>query len=308
MANGSRIKVVYIAGYGRSGTTLMSIALGQHPAILGAGEVTELSRHAWVNNTYCSCGHPLRDCAFWSSAVKRWLPSDQPTFLNDYRGRQLHFETQLVMQAMGLGVGRRAEFAKFIKETEELFRHIASVSRKTIIVDSSKMPSRAWALTRMRDVDVYLVHMVRDGRGVAWSLMKGYKRDVEAGLQREIAPKSALRTGIRWAMVNLAAEHLRRIVGARRYIRIRYEDFVANPVATMKAIGDMIDVDLQEIGAKLARGEAIEPYHQMAGNRLRMKSTVKMEKDDAWHTQMPEAKRRLFERVCGWLLKRYGYA
>jgi Sulfotransferase family len=308
MSNVPRIKVLYIAGYGRSGTTMMSIALGLHPSILGAGEITELSRHAWINNTHCSCGHPLRECSFWSAVVNNWLPARQTVALNDYRRRQEHFENLFVMQAMDFGIGRRADLGAYVSETEKLFRQIAAVSGKNIIVDSSKMPSRVRALARMKDVDLYVVHMVRDGRGVAWSLMKGYKRDVRAGLQRELVPKSALRTGIRWTTVNLAAEQLRHIVGPDRYVRVRYEDFVANPAEAMKTIGGMIGCDLQGVAERLARGEPIETYHQMAGNRLRMSAAIKMEKDEAWRSQMPETTRRQFEWIFGRFLARYNYA
>jgi hypothetical protein len=286
----------------------MSIVLGKHPAILGAGEVTELSRHAWVNNTYCSCGHPLRECSFWSAVVKHWLPSGQPEVLEAYQKLQLHFENQLVMQAMALGLGRRGDFAKYVAKSEELFRHIAKASGKSIIVDSSKLPSRARALANARDIDLYVIHMVRDGRGVAWSLMKSYKRDVKAGLQRELIPKSALRTAVRWSTVNLAAEQLRHVVGPERYMRVRYEDFVANPAATLALVGNMTGIEFHDVAASLERNEELEPHHQMAGNRLRMNPSIKLSRDESWRSEMPESKRRLFEHACGWLLRRYNYA
>jgi hypothetical protein len=92
-----------------------------------------------------------------------------------------------------------------------------------------------------------------------------------------------------------------------RYVRVRYEDFVTDPVLVMKRIGGMLGVDLQAVGEDLVRGAAMKPDHQIAGNRLRMHATVKMEKDASWHSQMPEPNKRFFTRVCGWLLKRYNY-
>jgi hypothetical protein len=308
MPSTPRLKLVYIAGYGRSGTTLLSIVLGKHPELLGAGEVTELSRHAWANNTYCSCGNPLRECPFWSAVTKDWIPPDQPEVLDAYRKLQLHFENQLVMQAMDFGLGRRADFTRYVAKSEELFQHISKVSGKNIIVDSSKLPSRARALAHARNIDLYIIHMVRDGRGVAWSLMKSYKRDVKAGLQRELTPKSALRTALRWSTVNLATEQLRRVVGPERYLRVRYEDFVANPAETLAHIGNMTGIEFDNVAASLERNEALEPHHQMAGNRLRMNQSIKMSRDESWREEMPEPKRRLFERACGWLLRRYNYA
>jgi hypothetical protein len=161
---------------------------------------------------------------------------------------------------------------------------------------------------RSGQFDIYVVHMVRDGRGVAWSLSKSYAKNVKAGLQRELKPKCVSRTSLRWTMINLAAEHLRRVAGPDNYIRVRYEDFAADPVTQLNRIGGMIGIDLGPIGEGLRRGDAVNPNHQIAGNRLRMNSTIKMEKDESWRSQMPEPKQRTVSRLCGWLLRRYKYA
>jgi hypothetical protein len=138
-------------------------------------------------------------------------------------------------------------------------------------------------------------------------LSKSYARDVSAGLQREIKPKSALRTSLRWSMVNLAAEGLRRAAGDGRYLLVRYEDFVTDPASVMTRIGEMIGVSLSEAGMRIAQGQGIRAGHQIAGNRLRLNPSIKMQIDETWRAEMPAAKRRAFESLSGWLLKRYDY-
>lgn len=298
------LTVLYIAGYGRSGTTLLSIALEQNPALFSAGEIHELTRHAWSQNTFCSCGLHLKECAFWAGVMKGWLPQDAAAFIDDYVGLQKRFEP---MNVAGAGARSGAAFDKFGDATAGLFRQISQASGKTVIVDSSKMPGRAAALAKMPGVDLYVVHLVRDGRGVAWSLSKSYARDVSAGLQREIKPKSALRTSLRWSMVNLAAEGLRRAAGDGRYLLVRYEDFVTDPASVMTRIGEMIGVSLSEAGMRIAQGQGIRAGHQIAGNRLRLNPSIKMQIDETWRAEMPAAKRRAFESLSGWLLKRYDY-
>lgn len=299
----SPLSVLYIAGYGRSGTTLLSIALEQHPALFSAGEIHELTRHAWSQNTFCSCGLHLQECAFWAGVMRRWLPAGNEKFLEDYVGLQKKFEPLSVLPSKAGG----AAFDRFAAPTARLFQEIAAASGKNLIVDSSKMPGRAAALARMPGLNVYVVHLVRDGRGVAWSLSKSYARDVSAGLQREIKPKSALRTSLRWSMVNLATEGLKRAVGPDRYLFVRYEDFVTDPASIMTRIGEMIGVDLSAAGARIAQGEGIKAGHQIAGNRLRLNPSIKMRIDETWRAEMPAGKRRAFESLSGWLLKRYDY-
>ena len=302
-----KVKVIYIAGYGRSGTTLLSIALEQHKDVFGAGEIHELTRNAWRQNAFCSCGEPLQSCSFWSAVAKTWGKDDPAEFLEDYRRRQGRFESLHALAALPL-LETAGDFSAFADETGRLFDIIASKSGKKVIVDSSKLPGRAASLARMASIDLFVVHLIRDGRGVAWSMMKAYKPDLKAGLQREIKPKSVYRTGLRWAMLNLGAERLKNIVGPQRYLRLRYEDFVRDPESALRRIGEMVEgLDLAPIGKAIHGGAAARPVHQIAGNRLRMNETIRLSMDEAWRADMPSKSRRDFSRLCGWLLQRYGY-
>ena len=126
------------------------------------------------------------------------------------------------------------QFAFYGRRTTRLFEAILSQSGKKTIVDSSKLPGRAMALALVPEIDLRVIHVVRDGRGVAWSLAKAYQREVKSGLQREIKPKSVSRTALRWTMVNLETEYLFRKLGPEKVMRLRYEDFVSNPADVMQ--------------------------------------------------------------------------
>jgi hypothetical protein len=303
------LRVLYIAGYGRSGTTLLDIALGQHAAIAGAGEIATLSRHVWSHNEYCSCGQPASDCPLWGPIGRQWSGSfPLPSSIVDYKREQENIESILGFRRILRRTLTRRSFQSYAEKTFRLFEAIKHHSGKEIIVDSSKLPGRALALTSIPGIDLFVVHLVRDGRGVAWSLLQSYKRDVKAGVQKEIRPKSALRTAARWCVVNVATEALRWKLGRGRYIRVKYEDLVVDPVPTLERIGEMIDLDLADIALKLQGGEPIQPTHQIAGNRLRMNKSIRLVGDEAWRTHLPARERAAFDRLGGWLLRRYGYA
>lgn len=303
------LRVVYIAGYGRSGTTLLDIALGQHAAVAGAGEIATLSRHVWSHNEYCSCGQPASDCPLWGPIGRQWSGSFPiASSIADYKRDQENIESILSSRRILRRTLNRQAFRSYADKTFSLFEAIKRHSGKEIIVDSSKLPGRALALTSIPGIDLFVIHLVRDGRGVAWSLLQGYNRDVKAGVQKDIKPKSALRTAARWCVVNVATEALRWKLGQRRYIRVKYEDLVVDPVPTLERIGELIDLDLADIALKLQTGEPIQPTHQIAGNRLRMNKSIRLVKDEAWRTQLPARERAAFDWLGGWLLRRYGYA
>ena len=208
------IRVLYIAGYGRSGTTVLDVALGQHPAVIGAGEIAELTRHVWRQNEYCACGKPARDCGFWSPVLRQWCEGSSFVLMPQYEDCQKKLEGFVGVAKSSSGLGLRKQFAFYARHTPRLFEAMLSQAGKKIIVDSSKLPWRAMALARIPEIDLRVIHVVRDGRGVAWSLAKAYERDVKSGLQREIKPKSVSRTALRWSMVNLGTEYLSRRLGS----------------------------------------------------------------------------------------------
>jgi hypothetical protein len=300
-------KLVYIAGYGRSGSTLLSIMLGQHNEVFGAGELTTLARHVWENNEYCSCGNPIRDCPYWSAVVEAWSKQQGATLVRDYGRLQDRFETIFSPSRMLRQTLRKSEFDEYARHTMRLLETTMKKSNRVFIVDSSKLPGRAAALASIPGLDLYVIHLVRDGRGVAWSLLKSYQRDEKLGLQKEIRPKSVMRTAFRWAFVNLATEMLALRLGSRRFIRIRYEDLATDPHNGLTRIGNLIGVELGGIGDAINVGVSLEPGHQMAGNRLRMNATIDVSPDLKWKSQMPGRQQALFTWVCALLLRRYGY-
>ncbi len=58
------ITVIALLGYGRSGSTLLDAVLGQHPDLVGVGELVQLHREGWHLNNYFACGARARDCPF----------------------------------------------------------------------------------------------------------------------------------------------------------------------------------------------------------------------------------------------------
>lgn len=297
------VRVIYIAGYGRSGTTLLDIALGQHPAVMGGGEIATLARHVWLNDEYCACGAAVQSCPMWSGIVEDWSEGDEPTLIEDYRRAQERTET-----IFGLGrLLERFRSTLHASRSAKLFRSIAIRSSSTVVVDSSKLPGRAFALAGTPGIELFVIHVVRDPRGVAWSLKKGYKRQVDVGIQRELLPKPLLYTALRWAVVNLATERLCRRVGSRRSMRIRYEDFVADPRGTVRRILTRVDPELAAQNRDMV-ANSISPQHQVAGSRHRMQPEIVVGRDEHWKETMPRFQRWLVTLACAPLLVRYGYS
>ena len=298
------VKLIYVAGYGRSGSTLLDIALGQHPHVLGAGEIMSVIRFAWENNEFCACGSRIRECSFWSKAMAEWT-SQRPALLETYRRDQERTESIFSWARITRRLFAAGSGATMPRRTAELLSLLSSHSGKPVIVDSSKLPGRGLALAPMAGVDMYVVHLVRDPRAVVWSMMKMIKKQIEAGVQKDLTPKPFLKTALRWMIVNLATEVLLARVGRKRSLRLRYEDFVSDPAGSMNRILELVG----ECGGGLPDGitTPFRPQHQGAGSRHRMQKQLGVSMDERWRTEMPRAKQWAVALCCAPLLVRYGY-
>ena len=173
--------------------------------------------------------------------------------------------------------------------------------------NSSKLPGRARALARVRGIDLRLVHLVRDGRGVAWSMRRRLAHDPRAGVQASKRERSVIRTGLLWMWTNLSTERTTRALGDQRAVRLAYENLVADPAAAMARLAAILGTDLSPLVDQLTTGTPLVAGHVMAGNRLRMNGRLQLRPDLDWQAQLPTGQRRLFEQLCRPVLRRYGY-
>ena len=71
MRQRDKIVVLYIAGWGRSGSTIMVNILGQLPGFAHVGEISNVWTRGVLENNPCGCGTPFGECATWSSIFAR---------------------------------------------------------------------------------------------------------------------------------------------------------------------------------------------------------------------------------------------
>lgn len=294
------LKLIYIAGYGRSGSTLLDIGLGEHPDVFGAGEIGEFTRRVWAMNEYCACGSRVRSCPLWSKVFSSWT-ADRENALAEYLPEQTAREKIISWRRLF-----RIDRERFGLRTRQLLLQISLASGRPITVDSNKVPGRGFVLASTAGVELYVVHLVRDPRAVVFSMMKTIKRQVKAGVQKDLRPKPLLHTALRWVIVNLAAEALVARVGRKRSIRVRYEEFVANPHATLRRVLGLVGKEPEQ---RLDDQSApLRPHHQVSGSRHRMQKQLLIRSDETWRWSMSPLRQLTVAAICAPLLWRYGYA
>ncbi len=302
-----KLKVIYILGYGRSGSTILGSLLGQHAQAVNVGEMVQLPNEGWRLNNYCACGQRGNDCHFWSEVKHRWLQLSDLGSVDEYISMQRRYlGVSASLPYIRPNAGSEPENLAAAQATAALYRAVAEVSGKNIIIDSSKLPQWAFAVSAVPDIDLRVIHLVRDGRSTAHSLAKTYQRDDVAGVQMDILGRPVWSTAFRWSVYNLLSEYF--ITTSRvPSLRLRYEDFTSNPSAALDNIGHLADMDYAAVAADVKAGKPLLAGHAIAGNRLRMNREIHLRSDDSSISKLNTVDEILFWAASGLMALRYGY-
>lgn len=306
-------QVVYLCGLGRSGSTLIERLLGELPGVCAAGEVVHLWERGLLAGERCGCGEPLLGCQFWrqvgETAFGGWDQVDVP------RLRRLQQRVDRTRFLPLLAAPRRpaafeAALTEYVSCYQRLYAAIEQVSGCPIVVDSSKLVSRAFCLQWCDGIDLRVVQVVRDSRAVAYSWTRQVSRpdSMTPSLMRRYPPASA---SLRWDLQN-GALHLLAARGTPT-LRVRYEDVTAAPEATLRKIAEFVGApgggDLGFIGGPDGRRWAdLTPAHTASGNPMRFQTgRIALRRDDEWRREMPTSQRYTVTILTYPLLARYGY-
>jgi len=299
------LKVIYIAGDGRSGSTLLDRLIGAYPDVFSCGELGNLLQSMGSTEEYCACSERAGECRFWQSVMRQWSRVVPGFSQEEYRMLQHRYERlrSLLFPLNDLSFnGRR--FARYAEYTRGLFEAISELSGAGVIVDSSKSPARALALSRVPGLDLRMLHLVRDVRGVAYSLRIPYRERPKEGPFANVRRRSNLRFVGTWALVNYFCERVRRKL-AHPILFIRYEDYTADPDIVLTGVASLLGVP--RIDYEVGAGHLLEQGHQIAGNVIRMGPVQKIAPDENWRSHFGSFMQKGMYLLVLPLMRRYRY-
>jgi hypothetical protein len=307
-------KVIYLGGMGRSGSTLAERLLGELPGVCIAGEIVHLWERGIVANERCGCGSEFRSCEFWTrvaeAAFGGWAKLDIKR-IGELRARVDRTRFIPLLARGSLTAGMRRDLTDYTAYYQRLYQAIAAVSGRGTVVDSSKHASLAFCLSHRDDLDLRVLHVVRDSRAVAYSWTTQVQRP-EAADQSFMTKYSPLRAAREWNAQNGALQLLAR--GSTPVLLVRYEDLVSAVKPTLRSIASFAGLAAEEPGlAFIGADEQVQwadlhRAHTAAGNPMRFTTgKIPIRSDDRWRTAMPESARRAVTALTLPLLSHYGY-
>ena len=288
----NRIPYVYVISTSYSGSTLLSVLVNAHPQVVSIGELANsigaLMKRGGNHGYYCSCGLEIRHCRFWENVTNLCLQNGIELDLHSF-DTNLNFGHGKYINKMLFGIAKRFTSLETLRDrllwmvpvfrnritslmhrNAILVQSILMAADKKIFLDASKDAKMAYYLTKNKNPDFKVIHLVRDIRGFINSCRKylgeGY---FEKALNN-------------WLRVNQAALKIKSNLPSEAYLLVKYERLCNNTAETIEEICEFIGVNPVDL-VTAAKGQ----QNHIIGNSMRLRPFNSIQVDEKWKKELP---------------------
>lgn len=258
----------FIVGVQRAGTTLLSKMMSQHPEILMEPKSVGFRMITGFSNLY------------------DLLPLNLQHDKNEFIAWLIENDTD----------GRLAQVIDY--QNVENYESVRDLIRGSIEKKVAKAAKTVWGdkspnLQHYLDdlllliPDVKILHIVRDGRANAYSMSRRSYQHLSLSAQK-------------WVDGNIFGIVNQRILGAKQYKMIRYEDLLSNPEKTGKEICQFLNIIFNTQMLQLSGSQLEQPESYV-------KNFFDASKIDNWKKQLNSKQIHQIEEIQGPLLKEMKY-
>jgi len=323
-----KIHLVYLLAASHSGSTLLAMLLNSHNEICTVGELKATSLGDPLQYR-CSCGSLIRECSFWlgisQDMAARGFVYDVTCAGTDirtgmsppvlkllkplYRGS---FLETLRDGALTIFPCWRQGLPEILARNRALIESVAVRSGKRFIVDSSKIGIRLKYLLRIPELEISVIRLIRDGRGVALTYVDPARfadardpslRGGGSGRDRSGERLSLAAAAREWRRSNEEAEALLARLPTSQWLEVRYEELCRRPKEILREIAGFLKLDPNDFAVDFRSVE-----HHVVGNGMRLDSTSEISLDERWRGEFSARDLVLFEIVAGVTNKKLGYS
>jgi len=288
------VRILYLVGDSRSGSTLLQHLLSLQPGVHALGELRRLGALARAGEP-CACGSPLGECEFWCRACGDVPPTQRTTEQAREGGA---WRLSMLREAAAIRGGlvpagpflrKRAHLAA--TECFSLYEAVAKETGASLLVDNSKEPDHFLHLRASYPDLVEPVFLHRDGRGIIWSKIR------HAGVSAERAI-----TGYVWMQRQI--ETARRAIGLKKATEALYEDLCRDPGGELERLLSPYKIPVESLDL----GTLPSVRHDIGGSpTFQGAERREVKLDERWREELPVDALKEFERRASQLNRFRGY-
>ena len=277
-------QVIYLAGMGHSGTTLLGMLLGAQEGVFNLGEVDGYEND-YKENRFCTCGEPVQNCSFWTQIISEYQEITQKSeskYYYDFSKPQegLDFEERNVYKKWqdrikGVSIDKiEGSRKKYLRSNNLILTLIAERLGSQFLVDTSKNLTRMAILLKSEKIVVKPVFVVRN----AEEIVKGFLKRKPSSFLDKIC-FSSLKKILGWRnKLRKIRIFIDRNLKDKNFYIITYREFCSNPIITTKKLCQFLGVNFNLDTLERESGEFFlnNPQHLFTGNKLKNSSIDKI--------------------------------
>lgn len=262
------VSFIYIMGRGHSGTTILDAMLGNGYNMHSIGEIVSGMPRT---EDICSCGSQIKDCDFWNTVKSKFENKSKYSWEEAAKRIQSQAHLKSFFSTL-LGIRKKRIF-ELKQINKNLLESIKEVSKKDLLIDSSKEFTRGLFLTKYFS-KVKVIHLVRNPLKILSSNMLRIKEGKFKFLRYSFEAKTVtpfiILSSLGWLIGNLIGEFIS-FLFKEKVMRVRYEDLCKNPESELRRIEKFVDCNLTNVRKKVSESKKMNIKHMIAGNRIRQK-------------------------------------
>jgi len=283
------MKIIYIMGAGRSGSTILDILLGNGEDILSCGEL----RWYVANQGIPSGGKKIspKTAIFWQKIGTK-LREKFPDGIEFSQLKKLSRKYEYHSGIFNLGFDKK-EWSRYSQFVSTLYETIFENISQSTIVDSSKYPYRALKVAEILPYEIGFIYLKRDPRGVVKSFAK---KGIPLG------SKPWLSANLYYLLNNLLCQFaVYRLKRKHKVVEVKYEALIGKPIETLTRIQDELQINLEPAIEKVKQDEFLMLGPIFEGNIIRMTEKIKLEKKLSIY---PKTLKNWFTRLINFVVYR----
>ena len=319
-------KLVYLAAASHSGSTMTAMLLGAHPDLCSVGELKAINLGD-KNSYLCSCKKLVGECHFWEGVTGKMASKGHDFCISDagtdIRTGATPFMLRLLRplvrnpfmelirdSLLSFSPVWRKQLPYLQKRNADYARSIAEQAGVDTVIDSSKIGLRLKYLLKNSELDVKVIWIVRDGRGVSLAYKDpsefadaknpklrggGAGKTQEQGRNIEVG-------AYEWVRCNQETEAILKTMPKDDWMQVHYEDICNETEKTLNKIFDFIGVDSNK---KRLDFKTVE--HHVVGNGMRLDDSEIIKLDERWKEKLSAEDLLKYHQVTGIYHQSLGY-
>lgn len=280
--------IIYLLGTGRSGSTLLDVALASHSRISSVGELMGLYE-SLQSDPPCADGYALTESPYWRGvvAVARGQPTSERRYFN---GIRCPFAARRWAPAF-----YRKVVGAFKRSNQVIWKLMPQPNGVDFMIDSSKVYWRLQFLKEVIPADrLFVIFLVRDGKSVVDS-------EVEKG-------RTFLRGTFKWWLHNRGALTVIEGLSREQLMVVRFEDLIEQPERIIGDICRLLGISFEEAMVRPSWNN----HFGFSGNRkvraaLREPGGLTIDRTRKRDIRFRAAQKLVFRLIAGRVYRELGY-